>query len=366
MPMSTPLTLLAELDDALAMSATERRSQILQKVADLFVLGAADYSDDQIALFDDVFTRLVANIETGARAALAARLAPIAIAPPGVSRMLAADEAVTVAAPLLERCERLDAGTLVGTARTRSQGHLLAISRRRYLDEVLTDVLVERGNRSVVLSTAENLGARFSDFGFATLVRRSEGDDGLASCVGSRRELPRHHLLKLLAKASDTVRRKLELADPLGADAIRNAVAEAASLVQARTNRASRNYAAAQAHIDAVQASGELNESAVAAFAGDGKVEETTVALARLCDMPIESIELAMVGERPEAILILAKAIGMSWPTAKALLGMRQNGQGLSKQALEQCLGTFSRMKPATARQVLSFQRKRSQIGSSR
>jgi uncharacterized protein (DUF2336 family) len=357
--MDQQIALLTDLEGALAGSAMERRTEIMRKVADLFVIGSADYSDDQIVLFDDVFTRLVANIETAAREALATRLAATPLAPPKVSHLLACDNAVAVAAPLLEHCERLDRATLLETARGKSQGHMLALSRRRYIDETLTDILVERGNRAVVLSAAGNLGARFSDVGFTILVKRSEGDDELACSVGARRELPRHHLLKLLAKASDTVRRRLEAADPLGAEAIRSAVAEAATLVQAKTRRASRDYAAAEAHVDALQATGQLNEAAIEAFVRDRKVEEVTVALTRLCDMPLESMEMAMLGDRPETVLILAKAVGLSWATVKALLGLRQGRQALSRHELEQCLSTFSRLKPATARQVLAFQRRR-------
>jgi len=317
---NTNFALLAELDQALTASGTVRHMGIVEKIADLFVLGAADYSDDQITLFDDVFTRLVAKIETSACVALSARL-----------------------------------------ARTQSQGHLLAISHRKYLDETITDILVDRGDRPVVLSTAGNLGARFSDFGFSTLVKRAEGDDELTSCVGSRRELPRHHLLRLLSKASTTVRRKLELTDPLGSATIRNAVAEATTRVQARTRRAGRNYALAQSYIDALETAGDLDESVIASFAKDAKIEETIVGFARLCEMPIESVEIAMTGDRPEAILILARAVGMSWQNTKTLLGICRDGLGLSPHVIEQCLATFSRLKPETARQVLAFQRRRGQ-----
>jgi len=364
--METSVALLAELDGAITAATTERNSEIVRKLADLFVFGSSGYSNEQIALFDDVFTRLVAKIEASARASLAARLSVVPFAPFNISRILARDDSVAIAAPMLERSDRVDVATLVETARTQGQGHLLAISRRKYLEETVTDILVERGDRAVVLSTAGNLGARFSDFGFSTLVRRSEGDDEVASCVGSRRELPRHYLLKLLARASDTVRRKLEVADPLGAAAIRNAVSEASTLIQKKTNSGPRsNYAIAQAFIDALATAGQLNEGALANFAKEKKLEEITVALARLSDLPLENVELAMMGERPEPVLILAKAIGMSWPTVKAILVMRRNGSGMSNQALEQCLGTFSRLKAMTARQVLTFQRKRGQAMAS-
>jgi hypothetical protein len=66
-----------------------------------------------------------------------------------------------------------------------------------------------------------------------------------------------------------------------------------------------------------------------------------------------------MAGDRPETILILGKAAGLTWTTVKSVLALRRNGQGVSPQTLESCLGTFSRMKTATAREVLDFQRKR-------
>ncbi len=359
-PMSVHAALLVELDGALGDGGSDRQNTILEKLADLFVLGAASYSDDQIALFDNVFTRLVVGIETSARAMLAERLAEIPRAPPAVSRMLAADDAIAVAGPVLQHSAKLDSALLADFARTKGQDHLLAISLRRYLDQSVTDVLVHRGERTVLLNAARNPGAEFSDFGFTTMIERAKDDDELAACIGARRGLPRHYLLKLLAQASGAVRRILEKADPLAADAIRAAVADATSYIQTMTNKVSRNYDVAHARVDALQAAGELNESAIATFAKERKVEEATVALARLCDMPLEAIETALAGDRPETILILGKAVGLTWGTVKAVLSLRRNGQGVSRQTLENCLGTFSRMKPATARQVLAFQRKRS------
>ena len=70
-----------------------------------------------------------------------------------------------------QNTDHLDDETLIAGARTKSQEHLLAISRRKLLSEGVTDVLVERGNQEVVVSTAGNFGARFSEFGYSTLTR---------------------------------------------------------------------------------------------------------------------------------------------------------------------------------------------------
>ena len=111
---------------------------------------------------------------------------------------------------MLQHSERLDAKTLVLNIRTKSQSHLLAISKRSSLDTEVTDELVTRGNREVVNSVATNNGARFSDFGFLHMIKRSETDSILAEQLGLRKEIPRHIFQQLIAKASADIIRKLE------------------------------------------------------------------------------------------------------------------------------------------------------------
>src|ERR1700754_2078628 len=207
-----PDNLLDELQSTLAHGTVARRVETLRRVTDLFINGAVDYSSEQIELFDDVFQCLIVHIETSAKALLSNRLAPIDTAPPQTIRALAFDDLIEVAAPVLSQSERLDDDALIETARTKSQAHLMAISTRRVLSGAVTDVLVQRGNDNVVQSTVNNPGAEFSERGFTRLVSRAEGNDGLATCIGVRPNIPRHLYLKLLAKASESVRTKLEAA----------------------------------------------------------------------------------------------------------------------------------------------------------
>src|SRR5262249_53486123 len=125
--------LLDELEDALARQDIGRRADALRRITDLFLAASARYSDEQVALFDDVMGRLVAEIDTSARAAFGYRLADNPDAPPNVMRALALDDEIQVAEPVLMHSDRLDETTLVEGAKTKSQGHLLAISRRQNL-----------------------------------------------------------------------------------------------------------------------------------------------------------------------------------------------------------------------------------------
>ena len=352
--MTPPPSLIDEIEDALASATEERRTAALWRITDLFIAGADSYSEEHVTLFDDVIARLAATIEKNARAKLSSRLARIANAPVGVIRTLASDNDIVVARPVLRHSPRLDDGYLAVTAATQSQQHLLAIAQRGSLSEVVTDVLVERGDRDVVRSVAQNGGARFSNAAFRTLVERSVGDDVLAVHVGTRHDLPRHHLLKLVERASTAVRQKLAAADPAAAAAIRDVVAEIDGSIRAATRRASSDYAAARVEVEALHRAGRLGETEVCAYADARRFEETAVALSLITGAPIDLVERAMLDDNPDIAMILVKVAGFSWTTAQSIL-LRPAGRTLSVQDLERALSGFSRLKQTTARSIIAF-----------
>ena len=244
--MTTPITVITELERAIANGSSQQRAKMLMQIADLFVGNSPRFTDDEISLFDDIITRLAKQIEISVRSLLAQRLAPIANAPINIIRMLASDDEINVAYPVLAQSVRLDEAILVQFARSKSQEHLLAISQRKTLGEIITDVLVERGNKQVVLSTARNRGARFSQAGFCRLVKRSGGDDALAACVGSRPDIPQPLLLALLETASELVRSKLIAENQYSGPEIRHAVAMVTNELRDNARAGSKTYDDAQ------------------------------------------------------------------------------------------------------------------------
>jgi uncharacterized protein (DUF2336 family) len=354
---STTESLLDELQTTLTHGTVAHRVETLRRVTDLFIDGAVDYSNEQIGLFDDVFQCLMEHIETSAKALLANRLAPIDTAPPHTIRALAFDDLIEVAAPVLSRSEQLDDEALIETARSKSQAHLLAISIRRVLSGAVTDVLVLRGNDEVIQSTVNNPGAAFSERGFTRLVDRAEGDDNLTTCLGMRPTMPRHLYLKLIAKASVTVRERLEAAHPPLAGDVPTAVREATRLARSAPSAITRETAIAHALVKSLYEDGRLDEFQVAAFAEAGKFDEANAAIAALANVPISVAENMMVETRAEGVMILAKVSGMSWSTVKAIIDMRDDLSDMEPTDLEACKDTYERLRPSTAQQVLRFHR---------
>ena len=103
-------------------------------------------------------------------------------------------------------------------------------------------MLVTRGDRQVVHTVASNGGARFSDAGFRMLVKRSASDEALAMQVGSRRDLPRQHFLRLLDQASATVRARLAAENPNAGAAVEGVLSEVVVGIRSETRKVSSEY----------------------------------------------------------------------------------------------------------------------------
>ena len=356
-------SLIDELEDAIASGSPEQRHKSLWKVIDLFMAGASRYSDDQVALFDDVILRLAAEIEAQARAKLSRRLAPVANAPIKVIRSLALDDDTEVAAPVLIESERLDEDDLIATARSKGQGHLDAIARRKSLSTAVTDVLVDRGDHHVVRTVAKNTGARFSDAGFSKLVVRAQGDDTLALRLGGRRDIPRQHFLKLIETASASVCAKLQAANPQFAEAVHDSVAEVVAKLRSELRNSSLDHATARAQVERLHQLGRLGEADVYEFARERKFEQTAVALSLLCRVPVDVVERALLDDNADMVLILMRAAQCSWTTAKAILLMQAADRGIAAQDLDRVMRSFQRLGIETAQRVLEFYQLRSQDG---
>jgi uncharacterized protein (DUF2336 family) len=351
--MATPASLIPELEDVLQNGSAERRARTLQRITSLFLNGAEQYNDDHVRLFDGVFLRLIEEIETKARAALAESLAPVGNAPIESVRRLAKDDDIAVAGPVLEQSPRLKEADLVEIARTKSQAHLLAISGRTGIAEAVTDEVVHRGDRQVVRRVADNPDAQFSERSFTTLVNQAEEDGILAEKVGTRPDIPPRLFRELLLKATEVVQQRLiAAAKPETQAEIRRVLAKVSHEVATAT---SRDFTAAERAIEALHQQGALNEGALIGFAQAGKYEEMVVALSRLCVVPVDVVDRLMGGDRPDPILILCKSAGWEWPTAKTLILARPGSKGSSSIGLDNAFTNFERLSPATAQRVMRF-----------
>ena len=347
--------LISELEAAFSSGHNVKQAETLRRVTDLFLQAADRYSSEQIDIFDDVMIRLSTEIETRARAELSRRLATLANAPIRIIHSLAHDDVIDVAGPVLTQSPRISEETVLAIAETKNQQHLLAISQRFHINEATTDVLIHRGDSNVVQSVASNNGARLSDFGVGQLASRACGDGILAARLLQRKDIKSHHLHAVIARVSQTVLNKMIAECPNLETSIRNAVIQAAEQFQGALSSEKRDYTAAASQIDTMLAVEKLSDPAVGEFAKARNIESTVVALARMSDMPVDTVEHCLFSEQIDLPLILARAAGLSWVTTKWLLILRDMELKIAKHNPEDAKAHFLKLHPVTAHRLLRF-----------
>src|SRR5712675_3539102 len=364
-----------EVEAAISAGSATKRLETARRVTELFLASAGSFSSEQVELFDTVLERLIKTIELrsiadiGARIALAeisAQLAPIAQAPPSVIRHLARHDEITIAAPVLQESARLSEEDLVEIAETKSEQHLLAISSRWWLKEIVTDALLARRYPSVSRRIIKNPGARVSAAGFAVAIAQAESDPELAVETGIRVDLPSELRRELLRHATEAVRsRLLSRAPPHLFEEIRDAIASVAAGANREMSNV-RDFTAARRLVALLKKNGELNEAALSGFARQRKYEETVVALAELSHSTIEIIRPLMQSLRDDGVLVPCKAAELSWETASAVLESRFATGSMAPHELAKVRSQFAGMTTEDARRLLKFWQVRSSPSPSR
>jgi uncharacterized protein (DUF2336 family) len=344
-----------ELEAAVQGGSQERRVHTLRRVTDLFLNEADRLNEAQVAVFDDVLCHLIKRIEAKALIELSSVLAPVDNAPVQIIRKLAQDDDISIAEPVLNKSTKLIDEDLVEIAKIKSQTHLAAIAGRGTLGEVVTDVLVDRGDQKVRQRLAGNAGARFSERGFSTLVESAANDETLAKTIGLRIDLPLQLLCTLLEKATHAVHEWLLASAPVETqERIKQALLKVSGDI-AQEVLAPRDFSKAMQTINAMKAAGTLTESAVFAFASERKYEEMVAAIGELCSASVRLIAPLIKSPRIEGLLIACKAAGLKWPTVAAILYSRIAQHTLPDTELSDARSEYLKLSAETARRTLRF-----------
>jgi uncharacterized protein (DUF2336 family) len=350
-------TFLDDLEEAVARGTPESRARALWHTTDLMIAG--HFSEDEVWTFGEVVSRLAEEIEVAARAQLSRRLASFDQAPANIIHKLAFDDAIEVAGPVLRESKQLETYALVANACTKSQAHMLSISKRDTLEPRVTDELVKRGNQEVVNSVATNNGAKFSEFGFLNMIKRAEGDSILAEQLGLRKDIPRHIFQQLIAKATSDVKKRLERERPDMAQQIQSSVSDLAGELQSKFGPSSRGHFVAKRVVTTQHRLGNLNEASISSYAVSHRVEEVTIGMALLCALPGDVIERVLLDRNREMLLILCKALDFSWETTMALLFLGAKDHRITASDLRTLEADYSRLNIETSRSVLAFYQSR-------
>jgi uncharacterized protein (DUF2336 family) len=316
--------LLERLSGLASERSSERRVQLLREVTDLFLEGVDLHSHNEMALFDDVLTRIADDVTHSARTELAERVADVGRAPRGLVLRLATD-VIAVARSVLRRSLVLTDGDLAEIAEKHSDEHRLAISGRARLAPSVTDILVRRGSARVVERVAENHGARFSKQGYATLIERAAQSEELQVRLAMRRDLDEATLSRLLPALTEKVRLRLS---EVGVDALGPASHELAGRLRERIAETDGELREITTLVAGIESGSHDLADIVQKFARGRRSYDLGVMLGMLTGLPRQVTIKAMQRRQVEPILIICRALDLCWDSVEAILAMRASKAG--------------------------------------
>jgi uncharacterized protein (DUF2336 family) len=354
--MKFTLALMGELEDALQNNAPERRVDMLRRITDLFLSDANRLNEEQVGVFDEILVHLSRRIEERVLSQISVKFAPVRNAPKNMISLLANDDNIAVAGPVLAQSDRIAENDLIEIAKSKGQTHLLAIAIRTQLSEAITDILISRGDRRVMGKLARNSGARFSQDGYQNIVNRADGDDELSENLGLRIDIPLSLLKQLLMRATNLVRsRLLAAADPEKQKQIQEAMMSVAEELGLGAF-GYRDLAAAEGIVKRLNREGKLNERVLIGFAQQKKFDEVCAALALFCGAPVDFVATFLQDDHHVGLMVACKASKLGWPAVDAILCAGFSNHGLKGSALtdvERSYRLFSELSAQRKLQVM-------------
>ncbi len=335
----------------------EGRQQLLHEVTDLFMQAPESLNDREVAYFGDIMGRIVVEVETMVRQHLSETIAAVPNAPHDLICSLANDQ-IEVALPVLVSSEVLKDDDLITVVNGKSQEHMRAISMRASVSEKVTDVLVEKGNDTVLETLAGNNGAQFSRGGMETIVERAKGNEDLNKTLVSRQDVPDDLTQEMFWRVSWAMREQIlgddANIDPAQVDAL---MKETEQWFAAQME--SKKLDPAEKFIVRKEKMNQLDNGLLIELMRQEKVPEFVAGLGRLAKVNPEIARQAVFDLTGEKLAILCKALEMDYDVFGEILYLANFEGERGPDETDALLGVYQRITPQVAQKALRFLRTR-------
>jgi hypothetical protein len=347
-------TTLHDLEALAHERSSEKRRALLHAITNAFFRSDAR-TENEVALYDDVITRVLDEVEPVARGELAQLLADVS-APPRKTLLQLAEDEIAVAEPILSRSTALDDSDLERIARNHSQQHLAAIATRPTLSERVTDVLVDRGDDHVVGTVAANEGARISPKGYEALAHRCHSNEALLQRLSARKDMPAEVSARLTPLISRAIGDKLKKAGEDVDASVLNGLAEESREVLADRLRAASKMARSLADLMNLLDRRMIKiDEAVIELADVDATPDVAKLIADQVDLRFDTVMRAMCAPADDPVALLCRGAGLKMNGYSSIVRMRRRRRRGPDASPAQVLEQYQHIPLETAQRVLRF-----------
>ena len=329
-------------------TSSDARRRLLQAVTDLFFCdpeptGMSKHHYGEIAL------RALPHLDSEARQGYADEVAAEPNLPRSVANALAGDPDGEVARLVLRLSPVLTDRDLAAIALNQSQEHLAAMAERVRLSEKITDILVERGDSSVLKTVGGNEGAAFSDEGFERLLDRGREAAAIPLAVAVRSDLSE-------ARAERVLRVLAELGEDGGIDfASDNEAAAIARLARRQRLEVSQL-------ITDLKGGTRALDDVVIMLAEEDRAYHLAQVLSRVSDIGVEQALRALLRRDVSGIALACRALDIGFPAFAAVLALRARRLMFANKDHEEDLRRYAQIDTAAAERGMRFIRMKARV----
>jgi uncharacterized protein (DUF2336 family) len=355
--MSAVPSKFALLLDLAKETSSDKRRDLLREITSVLAADARTQTDATLAAFDDIAVAVIADLKSQARAELSRMLADAALPLGRTARELALDE-IEVARPVLEQSTALTDGDLIEVASSRSQEHLLAMTRRSAIAERVSDALVAHGEDRVVASLLVNKGAQIGQETFEKVAERAQGSEILQAPLVRRQDVPLELLDSIYASVAAELRQEIvktyEKVSPAELEA-------ALERSRKRVNRAygglPADFESAKLEFRRLERDGKLEPLFLVTLMREGAQSRTLfmLVLARLTDSTFQVVQRIIETRDIDALALLCRGAGFPRPlfVTLSLLVLNEEAGGSGK--LEEFGRLYEQVPLAAAQRAVRF-----------
>ncbi len=171
----------------MADPSAEVRAETTAKIASQFVVESLSPAERKIA--EDIFRKLVKDVEVRVREALATHLKNSPDLPHDVAMALAKD-VDSVSLPMIKFSEVLTDEDLVGIVREQSGAKQVAVAQRPSVSSRVADALIDTGNETAVARLVANDGAKLTEQALGRVIEDYEGSEAVSDSLSRRPSMP--------------------------------------------------------------------------------------------------------------------------------------------------------------------------------
>jgi uncharacterized protein (DUF2336 family) len=340
--------------------SVEGRTALVKALGDLFYDSHSELSGDERNLMGDILQRLIGDVESVVRKALAETLSGIPGAPPQIINALAND-ALEIAYPILIESSVLQDMELVEIIRHRTAEHQLAIAMRETVSETVSDALVDTDNNDVIRTLVENRGARISGETLEKIVDRSESQLDLQSPLLQRNELSPMLAKRMYWWVSAALRKSIVERFDIDSVELDKSIERAVKDLMGEPIAKAANADSTDHMIKSLISAGKVTPPLMIQTLRQGEIALFEEMLSGLSNLNAKLVRRFVFEPGGEALAILCKALEIMKPDFASIFllsrSARPGDKVVDPSELTRVLDLYDRIKLETAQKVVEHWR---------